>query len=406
MNTPPTPIHPAPDQEVADLPQTKLDGDNLDLNPTLEDDLDDDDVSMQSTRPTEGIGDDKDNVKVEITSWTMPFEDAYEAELLNLQQQKHPEVSIGQQSKLISYLDNEFLKVQRKFVKNQAESRHEYSLHSLLEDLSQILDVLWVSISPEHELFGQEEYFIKVLGDLEDWVDWYDLSEYDCLDRKTEIFLFGLFTFFQKVDVRISLLVDGIEKKGDLRSKFDRTQLLGDALIKLMWPFGSSKPEKDVTSELPEELKDFYKEVTPTKQRVTQDSKDERVAKILNRQQAHYTHELDQFKRDYSAQKASAINCAELQAAVLKCYEGWSFFGADNCSAEIKRASKCNELQERAFQKLRYNDCYSQRQCSAIRYLVDQLFIKNFGQLGENVNDESQVNFEKDLDNAFEKVWK
>ncbi|GBL52740.1 hypothetical_protein [Candidozyma auris] len=226
MSTPPTPIHPAPDQEVADLPHTKLDGDNLDLNPTLEDDLDDDDVSMQSTRPTEDIGDDKDNVKVEITSWTMPFEDAYEAELLNLQQQKHPEVSIGQQSKLISYLDNEFLKVQRKFVKNQAESRHEYSLHSLLEDLSQILDVLWVSISPEHELFGQEEYFIKVLGDLEDWVDWYDLSEYDCLDRKTEIFLFGLFTFFQKVDVRISLLVDGIEKKGDLRSKFDRTQLV------------------------------------------------------------------------------------------------------------------------------------------------------------------------------------
>ena len=84
-----------------------------------------------------------------------------------------------------------------------------------------------------------------------------------------------------------------------------------------MWPFGSSKPEKDVTSELPEELKDFYKEVTPTKQRVTQDSKDERVAKILNRQQAHYTHELDQFKRDYLAQKASAINCAELQACLL-----------------------------------------------------------------------------------------
>lgn len=197
MSTPPTPIHPAPDQEVADLPHTKLDGDNLDLNPTLEDDLDDDDVSMQSTRPTEDIGDDKDNVKVEITSWTMPFEDAYEAELLNLQQQKHPEVSIGQQSKLISYLDNEFLKVQRKFVKNQAESRHEYSLHSLLEDLSQILDVLWVLISPDHELFGQEEYFIKVLGDLEDWVDWYDLSEYDCWIRRPR-FSFLVYLHFSR----------------------------------------------------------------------------------------------------------------------------------------------------------------------------------------------------------------
>lgn len=28
------------------------------------------------------------------------------------------------------------------------------------------------------------------------------------------------------MDVRISLLVDGIEKKGDLRLKFDRTQLV------------------------------------------------------------------------------------------------------------------------------------------------------------------------------------
>lgn len=177
-------------------------------------------------------------------------------------------------------------------------------------------------------------------------------------------------------------------------------------IVPYMWPFGSQKSNKDVTDELPENLQEFYKEVSLTAHKLEKDSKDEKVANVLDRQNTQYSFEFDEFKREFLAQKSSAINCAELQAAVLKCYEGWLFFGVDNCSAEIKRGAKCNELQERAFQRLRYNECYSQKQCNAIRYVVDQLFTKNFGQLGENVNEELQVKFEYDLDQVFDRVWK
>lgn len=172
-----------------------------------------------------------------------------------------------------------------------------------------------------------------------------------------------------------------------------------------MWPFGSDN-SKDITNELPENLQEFYKEKNPTKHKLEQNFKDEKVQKVLAKAGQGYTHTFEQYKRDYLAQKASAINCAELQAAVLKCYDGWLFLGIDNCSAQIKTAAKCNEIQERAFHRLRYNECYSERQCGAIRYVVDQLFTKNFGQLGENVNEELQATFERELDAVFDKVWK
>lgn len=224
MSAPPTPVHPAPDQEVNELPQSQLAADNLDLNPGLEDDLSDDNVSMPSKEVNE-TGNTTSEAEVEISLWTVPFEDAYDAESLQLLKKAHQAVSDVQQSKLIAYLDHELLQVQRKFVKNQAETRNGYSLQQLLADLGQIIDVLWVLVSPENDLFGQEEYFIKVLGDLEDWVGWYDLSQTTGSDRTSEVFLFQLFTFFQKMDARVSLLIDGLSKASP-GLKFDRTQLV------------------------------------------------------------------------------------------------------------------------------------------------------------------------------------
>lgn len=222
MSAPPTPLHPAPDQEVNELPQAQLAADNLDLNPGLEDDLSGDDVSVAPLDSREN--EKSEEPSVEIALWTVPFENAYDAELLKLLNDAHPGVNSAQQSKLVAYLDHELLQVQRKFVKNQAETRKEYTLQQLLTDLAQIVDVLWVLVSPEHAFFGQEEYFIKIMGDLEDWVDWYDLSAIGT-DRTSEVLLLGLFSFFQKMDVRISLLVDGLSETNP-HLKFDRTQLV------------------------------------------------------------------------------------------------------------------------------------------------------------------------------------
>lgn len=227
MDSPQTPLHPAPDQEISELPKSQLASDNLDLNPGLEDELSDEDASLQSGEGTLEVKDEEmRDSNLEVASWTANFDDAFEVERQKVFKNPHPDVTGSQQSKLVAYLDQELLQIQRKFVKNQAYTRQDYPLKNLLEDLGQVLDVLWVLISPRHDLFGQEEYFIKIAGDLEDWIGWYTFETSGVLEKKTEVFLFELFTFFQKLDIKISLLIDGLSETKTARLKLDRTQLV------------------------------------------------------------------------------------------------------------------------------------------------------------------------------------
>lgn len=221
METPTTPIHVAPDVEVT-LPDEPFQDNDMELNPELDEDMEDEtveDTSVYDTNVADHIknaqdgksGPDltDDNSNFEVDLWTLPFEDAYH--ILRKQsndRNSQPEVTESQQSKFINYVDGELLQVQRKFIKNQAETTEIYSLTQLLQDVAKILDLLWYLISTSRKLYGQDEYFIKITGDLEDWISYYLLG-IEGAGQKAEAVLFQFFNFFQSLDTRLSFLIDG-----------------------------------------------------------------------------------------------------------------------------------------------------------------------------------------------------
>lgn len=174
-----------------------------------------------------------------------------------------------------------------------------------------------------------------------------------------------------------------------------------------MWPFSTKLNEADqLALELPDNIKDFYDRADPTKAVDLKKAKDEKVASVVAKNSSGYSHELAKHKREFRDTNAAAINCAELQQAVLDCHKQWLMFSVGNCSEPIKKASECQEIQIHAFNKLRYNDCYSEKHCSQMRFLVDRLFTTTFGQLGEDISEENQAKFDKSVDSVFDKVWR
>lgn len=230
METPPTPLHPAPNAEVSNLPSEPLSNSNMELNPDLYDEEDDDNSMAEPQRNTEAQEDnaednDPDSSGIYINLWTMPFDDAYD--LLKAQFLKNwnqPKVTEAQQSKFVNYLDHELLQVQRKFIKNQADTAELYSLQQLLHDIGTILDLIWFLVNPNNKLYGQEEYFLRIIGDLEDWVAYYGLPIYDAADTSSAE-LYKFFNFFQAFDTRLSFLIDGYQVNGET-AKLSSTEIV------------------------------------------------------------------------------------------------------------------------------------------------------------------------------------
>lgn len=141
MDSPPTPLHPAANEEVNVIPEGALPSGtiaNLDLNPDLYDDETDDnnidhdekdnedDVMMKSDTNAYDIG-----LPYELETLTTLFDKQYE--LLKAEFDKttnNDEIAKYQQSKLINYVDEQLLAIQRKFIKNQADTTEEYSFSS------------------------------------------------------------------------------------------------------------------------------------------------------------------------------------------------------------------------------------------------------------------------------------
>ncbi|KAI3406142.2 hypothetical protein KGF56_000984 [Candida oxycetoniae] len=242
--TPMSPMHPAPNEEInpLSLPTTQLENNDIDLNPDL---YDDDDKSPPSTLQNnanlaeEELKDHNEAMReleqskqfsnadiYKLHQVTLPFTESYR--LFTAKFDSFPPVytspiTSDQQSKLIRYLDEQLLQIQRKFVKQQAETTVSYSCPRLIQDLDSVIDLLWVSIAQKQRLFGQEEYYIKILGDLEDYINHYKTlfdelwinsnvrDKFLDLDRKKMI---AFFKFIQKLDLQLSLLIDGYDKLG------------------------------------------------------------------------------------------------------------------------------------------------------------------------------------------------
>lgn len=253
ISSPPTPIHPAPNEELTnDLPTGVILSDsNIDLNPDLYDD-DDDEVDQdqikeeinetpqleptkfpyiqqlqnQNAYTTSSISasasateTDLEDIDInQLQQITLPFNESYQLLKLSFDNispnNSNNGISSGQQSKFINYLDEHLLQIQRKYIKQKTESEMTYSLIQLLEDVSNIINLIWVSIQQKLVLYGQIEYFIKILGDLEDYVSNYSHLFNESWSRNGHLLvdwqnLVIFFKFWQKIDLQLSFLIDG-----------------------------------------------------------------------------------------------------------------------------------------------------------------------------------------------------
>ncbi len=251
ISSPPTPIHPAPNEELTNgVPTNTLLADsNIDLNPDLyeEEEMDIEEAksnivdeippeNLTSNDPAlqpqtgnafnDNINDattnaDSDLEDVEINQLhqiTLPFNESYQLlkqefqnTLTNLGQSQ---ITSAQQSKLINYIDETLLQIQRKFIKQQTELEINYSLIQLLQELSTVISVIWVSIQQKLVLYGQIEYYIKILGDLEDYVNNYKTLFNETWSKNNNLHinmqnLVIFFKFWQKIDLQLSFLIDG-----------------------------------------------------------------------------------------------------------------------------------------------------------------------------------------------------
>lgn len=196
---PPSPEHPQGDEELKELPEGQFD---IDLNPGISSDEDDESIDNNKSGDISQANDEAhvnneyetDNFDVEnVPTITSSFDEEYGNVKVELD--SHQPISLSQQSKFVNYIDEELLKLQRKFVKTQS-GEIRFNLNQLINELDQNLKLIWRSISIASH--NNIEYFIKILNDMEDYFEFYPQFTSDS----------GIFKTIQFIDVRIALLHD------------------------------------------------------------------------------------------------------------------------------------------------------------------------------------------------------
>lgn len=214
MDSPATPEHPPPDGNIPDFPED-LD-DDLDLNPELYD------ASDTEEPPSTGVSQLVDTF---TTLTELAIDHA------RLQFVTEPVVlSGGKVSQFIMDTDAQILAVQRRFIKGQA-GEVECSVFDLIDGFEPIVASIWGTVTQRNRLFGQQDYFIRILGLFEDILAHYrrpfgviDVSQ----PLPTHVYpqMLKYFTFLQKLDVCLSVLIDGYEGPQQRRQQMSRTELV------------------------------------------------------------------------------------------------------------------------------------------------------------------------------------
>ena len=247
MSTPPSPTHPPPfdiRNNLDDSEGRRNTLEELELNPSLQESSEDEatkekqvqvhdkenemgEEDYEVKKDTEDSISEAINEEIPNMGFTPTFEEAYESVERKVNQPDVHKLSESSRSNLINDIDELYLQVQRKFVKNQAGEEETYSIYQLVDDLSSIFDLVWSSVNGKNGLFGQDEYAIKLLLDLEEFVSRYELFEVHSSLAVLYSKLLRFFSFLQSLDTRISFLVDGFTKEGSPRTqRLNRTQIV------------------------------------------------------------------------------------------------------------------------------------------------------------------------------------
>ncbi|CAI2032990.1 hypothetical protein SEUBUCD646_0H03760 [Saccharomyces eubayanus] len=172
----------------------------------------------------------------------------------------HPRrLSMSQQSKFISYVDDQLLQIQRKFVQSRGLNvKNGYaSLTPLLKDLKTLIDFIWYSIAhvpnsdyllqseqkrhcpcartssttSEHSsYFGQGSYLIKIADDLIDYAEKFTFKDME--DSEINDTLSKLFKLFFILDKIFVILIDNNDCK-ETAAVASKKKLNGTEIVRL-----------------------------------------------------------------------------------------------------------------------------------------------------------------------------
>lgn len=166
-----------------------------------------------------------------ISQVTLPFDNTYTLHQSKFTTNPQDGITSRQQSKLINFIDEKLLQIQRNYIKSQAAEAETYSFPTLSDDLNQVIDLLWIPIKKGIPLFGQVDYLIRILSDLEDYLMHYppvfiiqDFSP--ILSSHDRARFIDYFNFFQSFDVKLSIVYDGFNTIDGKVNKMGTTQLV------------------------------------------------------------------------------------------------------------------------------------------------------------------------------------
>lgn len=226
--TPTTPTaHDAGEHEINEINEDELL--QLDLNPDLDDVEDvimeeDNEGSVPPTLKRTFIDNEKQNPEFDdledfkpVLDIRSPFESHVDLPQLSRTQENGPNsnarrLSLSQQSKFVSYIDERLLQIQRKFVQSRGLNKEQgyESLSQVLLDFKKLIDFIWYSVDgvsntdailqlnlddtalyqkyqgSESTDFGQSYYLIRISDDLLDYLDKFPLTEQDEFDDDNE----------------------------------------------------------------------------------------------------------------------------------------------------------------------------------------------------------------------------
>ncbi|AGO12041.1 AaceriADR380Wp [[Ashbya] aceris (nom. inval.)] len=272
-STPRTPEHAGPDQdihmkEVKRIPEQEML--DLELNPDLESDGGDEGEVGQEEEDSKGhtagtqsskrtLDDSIDEVfdhsadfqpRINVHSPFASTEQLSQAGQRPTQSRRR--LSSSQQSKFVSYCDEQLMYVQRKMVQNRGLNVNQgyASLVDLILDLKKLVDFIWFSIDgcsntevllgqgierrvaedyegTQNTNFGQSYYLIRISDDFLDYMDKFSLEELDDESRRSTLSrLFKMLLILDKIFAR---LIDGAVPGQYKLSGTDKVRLSGIA---------------------------------------------------------------------------------------------------------------------------------------------------------------------------------
>ncbi|CDO95427.1 unnamed protein product [Kluyveromyces dobzhanskii CBS 2104] len=277
--TPTTPTAQAADEhEINEISEDEMQ--QLDLNPDLDDvediKMEEEDGTTSSSMKRSFIDDERNNYgfdNMEDFKPALDLKSPFDSHtnLSHLSSTEQPpdtsnarRLSLSQQSKFVSYIDEQLLQIQRRFVQSRGLNKeHGYkNLSEVLRDLKKLIDFIWYSVDEvsntdlilrenldDSALYqkyqgskstniGQSYYFIRIADDLLDYLGKFPLTEEDEGDGNgDEITISSLDNAIAAVDDQANLEQKNgntIPTHGSLRKLFKVLSILDTIFARLI----------------------------------------------------------------------------------------------------------------------------------------------------------------------------